>query len=133
MEKKQKRILLIAACVLVILIAAAVILYQNFRPKAEKGQKEVSITVIHGDKKETSFEYKTDAEYLREVLEEHDLVKGTEGQYGLFITEVDGEKADDSKQQWWCITKGGEQVNTSANQTPVSDQDEFELTLKEGY
>ena len=32
-----------------------------------------------------------------------------------------------------AITKAGEQVNTSADQTPVADGDEFELTLKEGY
>ena len=55
------------------------------------------------------------------------------GPYGLFITAVDGEKADDTKQQWWCITKGGETVNTSAEQTPIADGDRFELTMKEGY
>ena len=30
-------------------------------------------------------------------------------------------------------TKGGEQVNTSADQTPIADGEQFELTLKEGY
>ena len=65
---------------------------------------------------------------LKQILE-----TGTEGEYGLFITEVDGETADDTRQEWWCITKDGENVNTSADQTPVADQDQFELTLKEGY
>ena len=51
----------------------------------------------------------------------------------MFIQTVDKETADEGKQQWWCITKGGEQVNTSADQTPIADQDQFELTLKEGY
>lgn len=74
-----------------------------------------------------------EAKYLGEVLERENLVDGESGEYGLFITTVDEETADDSKQQWWCITKGGEQVNTSADQTPVSDGDAFELTLKEGY
>ena len=45
----------------------------------------------------------------------------------------DGEQADDSKQQWWCLTKGGEMVNTSADLTPIADGDRYELTLKEGY
>ena len=49
------------------------------------------------------------------------------------ITEVDGEAADDASQQWWCITRGGGMVNTSADQTPIEDNDAFELTLKEGY
>ena len=43
----------------------------------------------------------------------------------LFITAVDGEKADDTKQQWWCITKGGETVNTSAEQDPDSGRRSF--------
>lgn len=67
------------------------------------------------------------------MLEAEQLVEGEMGPYGLFITAVDGEKADDTKQQWWCITKGGETVNTSAEQTPIADGDRFELTMKEGY
>ena len=67
------------------------------------------------------------------MLTEEGLAEGTEGPYGMFITTVDGETADDSKEQWWCITKGGEMVNTGADQTPIQDQDQFELTLKEGY
>ena len=51
----------------------------------------------------------------------------------MYILTVDGETADESKQQWWCITKGGEMVNTSVDTTPIQDGDQFELTLKEGY
>ena len=91
------------------------------------------MVVVHGDETEKTFQYHTDAEYLVEVLKENELVSGEEGEYGLFIKTVDGETADESKQQWWCITKGGEQVNTSADQTPIADGEQFELTLKEGY
>ncbi len=61
------------------------------------------------------------------------LVEGENGAYGLFITSVDGETADDSNQEWWCITKEGGQVNTSADQTPIADGDKYELTLMIGY
>lgn len=47
--------------------------------------------------------------------------------------EADGETADESLQQWWCLTRDGESVNTSADQTPIHDNERFELTLKEGY
>ena len=103
------------------------------KPAASEGEKHITVTVIHGDQTENVFEFDTDAKYLGEVLESENLVDGESGEYGLFITTVDEETADDSKQQWWCITKGGEQVSTSADQTPVSDGDAFELTLKEGY
>ena len=101
------------------------------RPQQEKKKFLLSLYTQTG--KEKTFTYQTDAEYLGEVLTENKLVEGSQGEYGLFITTVDGETADDSKQQWWCITKGGEMVNTSADQTPIADQDQFELTLKEGY
>ena len=130
MKKKSTFIL---AAVLIALCILAGGLYLQFKPKTTAGEKEITVSVIHGSQEEKNFTYQTDAEYLREVLEENSLAEGEESQYGLFITTVDGETADDSKQQWWCITKAGEQVNTSADQTPVQDGDQFELTLKEGY
>lgn len=129
---KNKRTLIAAAVLLLVCILAGG-LYLKFKPQATKGEKEVNVVVVHGDETEKTFRYHTDAEYLVEVLKENELVSGEEGEYGLFIKTVDGETADESKQQWWCITKGGEQVNTSADQTPIADGEQFELTLKEGY
>ena len=129
----KKRNLIILLIVLIVLCVAAFLLYREFAPQPSDGEKNISVTVIHGDKTEKTFTYQTDAEYLGEVLTEEKLVTGDNGDYGLFITEADGETANESLQQWWCITKGGESVNTSADQTPIHDSDQFELTLKEGY
>lgn len=130
MKKRTQIILLI---VLIILCAAAFLLYRQFAPQSSDGEKKISVTVVHGDGTEKTFTYQTDAEYLGEVLTEEKLVTGDDGDYGLFIKEADGETVDESLQQWWCITKRGESVNTAADQTPISDNDQFELTLKEGY
>lgn len=130
---KKKSGLIAGIVILILLCIGAGVLYQNMKSAASEGEKHITVTVIHGDQTENVFEFDTDAKYLGEVLESENLVDGESGEYGLFITTVDEETADDSKQQWWCITKGGEQVNTSADQTPVSDGDAFELTLKEGY
>jgi len=46
---------------------------------------------------------------------------------------VKGRKADESKQEWWCITKGGESVSTGVDLINISDKDKYELTLMEGY
>lgn len=133
MEKKNTKKIIIGVVILIVVIAAMFLVYENFKPKAKAGNKKITVTVVHADKSSKDFEYQTDAEFLGEVITGDGLVVGEDSDYGLFITEVDGEKADDSKQQWWCITKGGEQVNTSADQTPISDGDTFELTLTEGY
>ena len=74
-----------------------------------------------------------DAEYLAEALTENEIASGSDSEYGLFITTVDGETADDGEQQWWCITKGGEMLMTGASETPVADGETYELTLTTGY
>lgn len=130
---KNKKTNLIAVIVLVVVLAAAGLLYMKFKPGTTAGEKEITVKVSALESGEKSFTYQTDAEYLGEVLTANKLIEGEDGQYGLFITTANGIKADDSKQQWWCITKGGEQVNTSADQTPIQDGDQFELTLTEGY
>lgn len=130
---KNKKTNLIAVIVLVVVLAAAGLLYMKFKPGTTAGDKEITVKVSALENGEESFTYQTNAEYLGEVLTANKLIEGEDGQYGLFITTANGVKADDSKQQWWCITKGGEQVNTSADQTPIQDGDQFELTLTEGY
>ena len=121
------------AAILVILCIGAGILFHTNKPKTTAGAKEVEIVVTHSDKTENRFTYQTDAEYLAEVLLETGLAEGEQSSYGLFIQMVDGETADNNNQEWWCITKGGEQVNSGADTLPIADGDQFELTLMEGY
>ena len=130
MKKKQTVIL---GAVLVVLCILAGILYQNFKPETTDGTKEITVTVVHADQSEKEFAYHTDAEYLGEALLAEGLIAGEDGAYGLFVTTVDGETADDSKQQWWCLTKNAETVNTGVDQTPIADGEQYELTLTEGY
>lgn len=132
-EKSSNKKVIIGAAALVLVCVALLLVYKNFMPKGTEGAKTITVKVVHGDSSEKDFEYKTDEAYLGAVIQDNNLVEGEEGEFGLFMTSVDGEKADESKQQWWCLTKGGEQVNTSADQTPIEDGDTFELTLTEGY
>lgn len=130
---KKNKGLVIAAIVILIVAMLMFIAYKALMPKAQMGEKNITVTVIHADKSEKEFNYDTDFEYLGEVITEEGLVEGSMGSYGMFITTADGETVDDSKQQWWCITKGGEMVNTSADQTPLADGDRYEITMMEGY
>lgn len=138
---KNKKTLLAAAVLVIILIALGL-----FRGIASSGGKDssadsageekakaIAVTVVHGDGSEKVFEYDTDETYLAPVLTEEGLVEGTEGQYGLFITTVDGEEADESKEEWWCITEDGEPSSVSASELEIEDGDKFELTMTVGY
>lgn len=93
----------------------------------------VTVTVVHGDGSSKDFTVKTDKEMLGEALTDEKLVDGEDGPYGLFIKTVDGETADDAKQEWWCLTKGGESVETGVDSTPVEDGATYELTLTTGW
>lgn len=131
MKEKKKVIIAVVALIAAVFVFAGV--YFAFgRPETSAGSKTVTIEVAAPDYSNTH-KIKTDAEFLGDALKEEGIIEGEESQYGLFITSVDSIKADDSKQQWWCITKGGADVMTGVDVTPIADGDTFELTLKEGY
>lgn len=131
--KTQNRKTLIAVIALVLVAAIAAGVWYFTRPATVAGAKTVAVTVVkaEGDSKEHTL--KTDSEYLGQALLDNKLAEGSQSEYGLFITTVDGTMADENQQQWWCVTKGGEAVNTGADVTPIADGDRFELTLKTGW
>lgn len=131
MKEKKKVIIAVVALIAAVCVFAGVY-YAFGRPETSAGSKTVTIEVAAPDYSNTH-KIKTDAEFLGDALKEEGIIEGEESQYGLFITSVDSIKADDSKQQWWCITKGGADVMTGVDVTPIADGDTFELTLKEGY
>lgn len=131
MSKNKKTI--IAVVVLLVLIAAAVIAWVCLKPEASAGDKTITVAVVHADGTQKDFTIQTDAEFLRGALEQEGLIEGTESEYGLYVTVVDGETADDSEQQWWCFTKGGEMLMTGVDSTPIADGEQYEITLTIGW
>lgn len=124
---------LIACLAMVLVILAMVLVYNRFKPETQKGAKEIAIEVVIPEEETQKFTLHTDAEYLRQALEEENLIKGSESDYGLFITEVNGRTVNDTNQEWWCITKGGAQVNNGVDTLAIADGDKYEITLMVGY
>ena len=123
-----------SALLLVVLIAAMALFTGCKEAETQTGAKTITVEIIVEGAETVTKTIKTEAEFLRGALDEEEgLVIGEEGPYGLFIKTVNGITADDSTQQWWCITKGGEDVFTGAESTPIADGDKFEITLKTGY
>ncbi len=131
MKQKKKALLGLA----VLLCAAALLagIYLTFRPQTVEGAKTVTVEVIAGGETVQTHTIQTDAECLRGALEQEKMVGGEESAYGLFLLTVDGITADDAKQEWWCVTKEGGQVDTGVDATPIADGDHFELTLMVGW
>ena len=94
MKKNLKRIL--AAAAFVLLAAAMAFVYARFGAKPVAGSKAITITVVDSAAKETAYSLHTDAEFLLQAMEETEGLSfsGSEGPYGMMITEVNGETAD---------------------------------------
>jgi len=120
---------LFAVAALAVVAALMLGLWYFTRPETQAGDKTVVVEVVHAGGNSREFTCQTDEEYLGPLLLEEKLAEGEQGAYGLFITTVDGETAQDSLRQWWCITKGGERVDTGVDTTPIADGDHFELTM----
>lgn len=133
MEKKNKKLLVIGIVILAVLVAAFALIWTVTRPETSVGAKAITVIVDYGDETSDTFEIATDAEFLREAIEEEVGLEGDESEFGLFIKTVNGVTADEAQQQWWCITKSGEAVMSGVDTTPVADGDQFELTLTTGW
>ncbi|MEE8807746.1 MAG: DUF4430 domain-containing protein [Lactimicrobium sp.] len=131
MKKKNRKIT--AAIIIVAAIAILLVVYNVFKPKTVKGEKAYTLEVINQEGEETDYKGTTDQEYLRGVMDE--LVKdqdfsydGMESQSGFYITEVNGETADYTKDSaYWSIMVNGDYGSYGIDQQPVADGDDFQL------
>ena len=56
------------------------------------------------------------------------LVEGEQGQYGLYIHAVDGERAVfEEDGAYWALMVNGEYALTGADSTPIQDGGAFQL------
>ena len=93
-----------------------------------EGEKTLITEVIAGEKS-VVFTIHTDAVTVGEALNEHQLVSGEQGAYGLYIKSVNGIVADyDKNQSYWAITHAGEYMTTGVDGTEFANGDKFELT-----
>ena len=115
MNKKTRNII-IAVALLLVLVIGAVLIWNANKPDAQEGGKALVVTVVHGDESSKDFSFTTDAENLRTALEEQELIEGTESEYGLYVTKVDGED-----------------LMTGVDDTMIADGDHYDITLKTGW
>ena len=123
---------LIALIVLVVLVIGAFAVWTVNAPQGQTGDKTILVSVVV-DTETSDFVIETDAEFLRGALEQAGLVEGTESEYGLYVTTVNGITADESQQQWWCFTRDGGTLETGVDTTPIADGERYEITLTTGW
>jgi len=129
---KSKKILLIAA-VAVILLAAFAAAFHFLQPETNLGAKTYTLEVVDNEGKSTHYIGRTDQQYLRAALDELEgfNITGEESQYGLYIQEVNGLKADyQADGAYWAIYVNGEYGTYSVDEQPVTDGDAYSLVYE---
>ncbi len=126
-KSNKKVILAIVALVAIIGIMAAV--FFIFREKPVEGSKSITIEVVNKAQESTMYELKTDAEYLRQAMEEAKGLEfsGTESQYGLTVEVINGEDTDFNNGSYWSFYVNDAYCNYGIDTQPVLDGDAFKI------
>ena len=93
----------------------------------KEGNTKFIFTVIHADGSEVQYNVETTKSTLADALLEGSIIKGDEGEFGIYVTEIDGEKADfDKDGAYWYFYKDGEPLMEGISATPIAEGDSFE-------
>lgn len=129
-ETNNKKKLGIACGVILALVLVLLLVFKVFAPSATQGAKSVSLSVVDNQGQTVNYDVNTDAEYLSQIFDEIEglTVEGDDGEYGLYITTVNGLTADyDADGAYWSIYVNDEYGQYSADSQPVADGDSYSL------
>ena len=131
MKKNNKTRIIIALTSIIVLIALFFGLYKAFGPKPVSGSKAYTVTVTDKDQAVKTYEGRTDAEYLSDLMDELKAAgdftyEGSMGEYGLFIESINGLKADyNTDGAYWAIYVNGAYGEYGADAQPVEDGGQY--------
>lgn len=90
-----------------------------------------TLTVIGPDGTATDHTITSDAANVGDALLAEGIVEGDMGDYGLYITAVDGVTADyDADGAYWSFYIGEEYAMTGVSDTPFAEGDTFKLVYE---
>lgn len=131
-KKKINKKALLGVGILVALIAVFVVVYLAFGAKPVAGSKNITIEVIGKEKAAVTYEVSTDAEFLRQAMEEAEGLEfsGTESQYGLTVEVINGETTDFNNGSYWSFYVNDAYCNYGIDSQPVMDGDAFKIVYE---
>ena len=89
----------------------------------ELGDGATTLVVeVKADDRQVTFTIHTDKTTVGEALQEHDLLEGEIGDYGLYVKKVNGIVADyDVDQAYWGFFINGEYAMTGVDSTNIEE------------
>lgn len=98
-----------------------------------EGKTSFNLTVADADGNETSFVIKTDEKTVGAALVALKLISGEDGQYGLYIKEVNGITADyDKDGTYWAFYVNGEYATAGIDLTDITEGASYALKVEKG-
>lgn len=101
-----------------------------------KELKSFSIEVVDKDKQIKKYSGKTDGKYLIDAMDE--LVRqgnfsysGEDSVYGIFVTEINGIKTEDTTKAYWAFYVNDKYCQHGVSSQSVSDGDNFRIQYEE--
>lgn len=96
-----------------------------------EGKTKIHFVVVDMEGNETGFEIHTDKETVGDALLEHGLIAGDESEYGLYVKEVNGIKADyDVDKTYWAFYINGEYASVGVDSKPVKEGETYTLRIE---
>lgn len=131
-QKKGKGKLIVGICVLAVLLGLFLIMWSAFKAKPVEGTKSVSLSVVDDNGESITYDTKTDALVLQELMDELSddglTYSGTESEYGLMVDTVNGLRADYTLDgAYWSFYVNDEYCNYGISEQPVNDGDDFDI------
>ena len=129
-ERKKMKKKLLGIVLVVVLVLGLGFVYSQFSEKTVEGSKAITIEVVDNAEKSTVYELNTDAEYLREAMDEVEELTydGEDSDYGFTVYSVNGVTADyNTDGAYWGFYVNEEYCNYGIDQQPVNDQDAFQI------
>ena len=129
-KKTNNKKLALGAAALVVVVALFAGIYAMMAPKVQAGAKAITIEVIDDAQESVVYEVQTDAEYLRQAMDEAEglTYSGTESEYGLMVDTVNDLRADYTLDgAYWSFMVNGEYSNYGIDSQPVADGDTYQI------
>ena len=131
----SKALLSVISLVLVAAMALGFAGCSNDKPEnpAGSGEKTFVFKVVELDGTEETFNITTDAKTVGEALINEKLISGTEGQYGLMVDTVNGQKYDYSTDGvYWSFLINGEYAMTGVDGTEITEGATYSFAATKG-
>lgn len=90
-----------------------------------------TLEIIDGDGNQKLTDFSSDEENLGSVLKRLGIIKGEQGEFGLYIKEVDGIVADyETTGTYWALYIDGEMSMTGIDQVKIQNGSTYTLKVE---